>query len=452
MAKKKKKRKRAPQSSSSLSPKKYVMTKARQLPIHECLITQDWEEVGVASILITRKHKNDKITFGLYLVDLLCLGVKDTFFEFNLATYEYQSFLEKCQEEQDWVECDYDLAHNIIYGAVEFAEKYGFKPHKDFAVTRHILKEHDENTPSMDIEFGEDGRPCLVSTVYEDPSQNIAQLDKTAGKGNYDVVHLDKFGFVKEMDDEEWDDEEDWTEWDDEWQLDDHEEEQSEEEVFELLDYLYEQKFGQERASPEQKEIKLHSYTIHFDAIESPHYALTPEQRKEAQNLYKLCVVNPKQAIPLLKEKTKQHPDHPLYYNYLANAYESARKHRQAQKIVEETYKKFPDYLFAKCNYAQYLFNKNKLDQIPAVFDNKFELKSLYPQRDEFHINEVLAFNAIMCRYFTRIDDMRTAQVYYKLLKEFEDFEHPMKEVALRELRLKKFEKLSELEPNDWQS
>ena len=56
---KKKKRNRGP---APLSPKEYVVTKARNLPIYESLISPNWEEAGVADILIARKHKNDHIT------------------------------------------------------------------------------------------------------------------------------------------------------------------------------------------------------------------------------------------------------------------------------------------------------------------------------------------------------------------------------------------------------
>ncbi|MFQ5752622.1 MAG: hypothetical protein ACE5HI_11550, partial [bacterium] len=76
------KKKKARIVQMPLSPKQYIKTQARQLPIHECLITYDWEDSGMVDVLIARKHKNGKVTCGFYLVDLLCLGVKDTFFVF----------------------------------------------------------------------------------------------------------------------------------------------------------------------------------------------------------------------------------------------------------------------------------------------------------------------------------------------------------------------------------
>ena len=88
------------------------------------------------------------------------------------------------------------------------------------------------------------------------------------------------------------------------------------------------------------------------------------------------------------------------------------------------------------------MLKKEKTEKIPEVFDNKFELQSIYPERDEFHISEVLAFFSIMCRYFTAIDELTTANVYGDLLKEFDDIDSPPRDFALSQLRVKKYEKV----------
>ena len=88
MAKKRKKTGKVVQMHQS--PENYIRTRARNLPIHECLITEEWEKAGMASVLIARKHSNGNITLGFYLVDIYCLGVKDTFYQFNIPETEYE--------------------------------------------------------------------------------------------------------------------------------------------------------------------------------------------------------------------------------------------------------------------------------------------------------------------------------------------------------------------------
>ncbi len=175
-----------------LSPENYIRKKARSLPIHECWITADWEDSGMASIIVSRRHTNANITFCFYLVDLLCLGVKDSSYRFNITETEFSDFIERMEERMPVEMIDYELAHNIILSAVEFAEEYGFKPHKDFAsVTEFMLEEDNDDIELIEIECGRDGKPLYVQGPHESEAtanKIMKQLEKTAGTGNYDFI------------------------------------------------------------------------------------------------------------------------------------------------------------------------------------------------------------------------------------------------------------------------
>ncbi|MFQ5637528.1 MAG: tetratricopeptide repeat protein [bacterium] len=447
MAKKKKKQKKQKANilHMPLSPKQYIRTKGRQLPIFECLITEEWEEAGFANIVIARKHKNDHITCGIFQVDLLCLGVRETIYGFNFAPSEYENFIELYDQEEDLVECEYALAHNIIYGAVEFASKYGLQPHKDFAVTQYLLEKEDETIESLDIEFGEDGQPCVVTQVNEkEPTQIIEQLEKTAGSGNYKVIYVDEYGYAVD----DYDDLEDYP--DEDWE--DFEEDKQEfidKDPFEMIDDLYEAKFGKEKISSVKPEnLEMLKYKINYGAIKEPNYFSEEEDKKKAAELRFLSISKKaKDAIPVLKELIKKFPQNPIYYNYLANAYQNSGDSKAAAQTIEYSYQRFPGYLFARCNYAQNLLNKQKFEKIPDVFDNKFELQSIYPDRTEFHVSEFLGFYSVMCRYFTEIDDIKTADIYCNLLQEFEDIDYPLRDLAIVTLKAKKFEKVFGVSP-----
>ncbi|MQY80388.1 MAG: hypothetical protein GH151_14570 [Bacteroidetes bacterium] len=427
-----------------LTPEKYIRTRARQLPVYECYITKRWKESGMANIIIARKHTNNNFTFGLYLVDLLCLGVKDTYYDFNVTNVDYEDLKNEYFGKQDIVKCDYVLAHNIIYGAVEFADEYGFKPHKDFAVSKYILEEDDENVELMEIEFGEDEKPCVVVTNGNEQKQIIAQLDKTAGKGNYTVIYLDDDypgdDFDEVMDN---DDLNDWT--DEDWKdFFDEEKDLSGENRFKVTDYLYEYHFGKEESSnhfiPEEPSVIEDQIT--FEPIDEHDYYTSKKDKKKTEKMYYMTSEAPKKAIPVLKDLVKQYPDNPVYYNYLANAYLKAGYIPASEKIVITSYKKFPGYLFAKCNYADYLLIKERIDEIPEVFDHKFELKHHLPGREKFHIGEVIGLYSVLCRYFTARDEIHIADYYYKILRKFSYMEYPVANQALYFLQRKKFDKV----------
>jgi hypothetical protein len=200
MAKQKKKTTAPPK----LSPENYIRQKSRTLPVHECLINNDWESEGLANILISRSHTNGNFTVCTYLVDLKLLGVKDTLHIFNIDEEKYNELKETYYHQFTVVEpISYTLAHNIIFGAVAFAEEFEFKPHKDFtSTTEFFLEEDDDNIELMDLEFGQDGKPLYINGPYDSPAKIdkiLQQLERTAGSGNYEFHY---------MNDDDWDDEE----------------------------------------------------------------------------------------------------------------------------------------------------------------------------------------------------------------------------------------------------
>src|SRR4051794_33442597 len=172
-------------ASSQLSPKKYIETRARTLPIYKCFVNKAWNEAHEANVVVMRSHVNGNITAGIYLVDLMCLGIKDTFYFFNQPEKEIlEHFPVDINEMFDEVE--YALAHNIIYAGHDFALDYGIEPHKDFVVTKFILEEDNDNIPLIDIPVGdEDGMPHLMVNQPGEYSSALAKLHKNAGEGNY---------------------------------------------------------------------------------------------------------------------------------------------------------------------------------------------------------------------------------------------------------------------------
>jgi hypothetical protein len=101
--------------------------------------------------------------------------------------------LKESLEEDNYINVPYELAHNIIFAGIEFAEQYGFAPHRDFTnITSFLLEEDDDEVPFIDVEVGgDDGKPLYVNNGYDSPvreRQVVAQLAKTAGLGNYHIL------------------------------------------------------------------------------------------------------------------------------------------------------------------------------------------------------------------------------------------------------------------------
>lgn len=192
-----------------LSPKKYIETKVRSLPIYKCLINKDWEESKMADVIVMRRHNNGHITAGIYLVDLLCLGVKDTFYFFNEPEQELEDRYGSGFY-QVFVEIDYNLAHNIIYAGHDFAMEFDIPPHREFETTKFILEEDTDDIPLIDVAVGSiDGKPHLVVQHANQYQEVVAKLKRIAGEGYYyytigEAIEEDELG-QDELDDHEYD-------------------------------------------------------------------------------------------------------------------------------------------------------------------------------------------------------------------------------------------------------
>jgi hypothetical protein len=179
-------------SSSLQSPEGYIKSgNARKLPIYKCYVTEDYAESGIANVIVSRKHKNGNITAGFYLVDLFCLGVKDSMYFFNLPEDEFtEGMLEKYDSLE---EVSYVFAHNLIYGADIYCEEIGLTSHKTFKLTQNILEEDTEDIELMEFEFGRDGKPHLMVNPIENRNKEVKILEKTLGKNGFTVTYANEF-------------------------------------------------------------------------------------------------------------------------------------------------------------------------------------------------------------------------------------------------------------------
>ena len=119
---------------------------------------------------------------AMYLVDIYCIGVKDSFFRLRLEEDELEEMLDRAPNIR---ECSYEEAHNWVYGAIAWAEEAGIEPDKSFAVTKYMLEEDTDDIPLIEYEFGRDGKHMLIANNNLEASRYLPLLKKNLGEGNY---------------------------------------------------------------------------------------------------------------------------------------------------------------------------------------------------------------------------------------------------------------------------
>ncbi|MDE6097001.1 MAG: hypothetical protein K2G52_12540 [Muribaculaceae bacterium] len=169
----------------AMSPEKYIKTKARQLPLGKTYISRTSANNGVYVIAVTREHKGGKFTVGVYLIDMYCLGVKDSFYYFSITPEEFKDRI--LSSGINYEETEYVEAHNLIYGALEYAEEAGIEPAREFKVSEFILEPDDDRIPLMEFEFGHNGVRELVVGPDREEMKHIPTLEKNV-PGEYIVT------------------------------------------------------------------------------------------------------------------------------------------------------------------------------------------------------------------------------------------------------------------------
>ena len=177
------------QASTLLSPQA-IIRHARAFPFLECWISANWQkdDLGLVEIPLARQQPDGDICFGVYLIDTFCLGLKNTFANAGFSPGRYQSEVrnnDKVFRAGKPVECTIELAHQMIYQSIEYAEQFGFEPEKDFALSQYLLAPRGELEEPYHLTFGKDGKPFFIAGPHDNVARIMRQLEKTAGPGNY---------------------------------------------------------------------------------------------------------------------------------------------------------------------------------------------------------------------------------------------------------------------------
>lgn len=172
--------------------------------------------------------------------------------------------------------------------------------------------------------------------------------------------------------------------------------------------------------------VHIFSYEITDEPLPELGYERLPEPVKdELGRLHdEVLLQKPQDALAVLKPLIEQYPDVPQLYNFLHAAYQQLDDRLNAQRVLEETLARFPDYLFARIAYATDCLRRGETEKVAEIFNHQYDLKLLYPKRTRFHISEVLGFNSAMAWYFHSQGKVDRAETYYKIMQQLDPDHH----------------------------
>ena len=131
---------------------------------------------------------------------------------------------------------------------------------------------------------------------------------------------------------------------------------------------------------PKEKQLKKKPVEMFIETITITQEPLgdegrSPEELEVIERLFYLGQSKPKKAIDELLAAIEKYPHIPQFYQNLFVIYYHCREQKKYIEWVDKTRERFPDYLFAKCAYAQLQMRKGLFEAVPENFNKTFYLK-----------------------------------------------------------------------------
>ena len=178
-------RKQSQQTSEGINPRR-LLRMARRMPVEGAWVQQGWQDQGVARFLIARTQPNDNIMFGEYIVDYFCVGIKDASYASNVNRETFSNeVIPRLYSGTPPLDIEASLAHEVVWGAVEYAESLGFDPHRNFREASRILDPAGTMPRSGSIDFGYQGIPLYIPAPDDNQVGIIRRLIESVGLGNF---------------------------------------------------------------------------------------------------------------------------------------------------------------------------------------------------------------------------------------------------------------------------
>ena len=163
-----------------------ILRRAREMPVEGAWVQEGWQEQGAAVVVLARTNASDNVVFGQYVVDFLCTGVKDTAFATNVSPDVFDNeVIPRLYGGVPPIPVDVALVHEIVWGAVEYAETLGIRPAGGFRQSQRILEASDALARPGVVQFGYQGRPAYVPAPQDNQAAIISRLIDSVGLGNF---------------------------------------------------------------------------------------------------------------------------------------------------------------------------------------------------------------------------------------------------------------------------
>lgn len=166
---------------------------------------------------------------------------------------------------------------------------------------------------------------------------------------------------------------------------------------------------------------ELVDYEIEYEPMlsaEEQRLSLADQERLHQAGTQALAGGSSSALIADLERLIGEFPNIPSLYNHLYTTFRRARRDEDADRILDETRARFPDYLFGMLNMIERSLHEGCPEDVPEILNGHFSLHKLYPGQRRFHVSEYLAFHGTLAWYFHEISEEKLARTYLGIMEE----------------------------------
>ena len=177
-------RRRAEALDASLSGR---ALRAARMPIQHCLLTESLFDIGMGTLVLARGVTPRHVSFGSFLIDVFCLGIKDVTFE-SVEGEAFEMFMDAMDAASPMAPADPSYARKLLRDLAAWSQSMGFAPHRDFAAVEQIFGDVNADASDALLRFGRDGRPFYIPGPNDTPSlvrRRIEHLKEHLGNDGF---------------------------------------------------------------------------------------------------------------------------------------------------------------------------------------------------------------------------------------------------------------------------
>lgn len=167
---------------------------------------------------------------------------------------------------------------------------------------------------------------------------------------------------------------------------------------------------------------------VHGPIPQSWHARLPSEIRDALPGLRQRVREDPQAAVTELRAWVEREPL-PIFYNWLSAAYSALRDIDAVDDVVRENYRRNPQYLFARVNYAEVCIRDGDLAGAREALGDGLDIRPFLGGRKRVHVSELAGYYYAVGVYRLKEGDAAAAEKVYEMLKESAPDEPPTEEL-----------------------